>query len=226
MMEAAMARSGGQEIALPPEGAPAGAWEGFLSADAVVLSFPLYVDHLPAPLLASLELAADMARRARAEDPSLRLPRLYAMINNGFYEPAHSLHAARSLELFCRDSGLAWSGALLAGGGPFASAVPWLFRKRVFPFGRLRRALDLFAAKIGALEPAGITEVRLPLPRRLYVLIANAFWRVLALKGRVPLKRLYAPALGPDELSSDAQPGAAGAPEAAGDRGEEGSSGP
>jgi hypothetical protein len=174
-----------------------GGWEGFLAADAVVVSFPLYVDHLPAHLLESLEEAAAVCREARQKEGGLRLPRLYALINNGFYEPEHSLSAAGALKLFCRDSGMRWSGALMAGGGPVVSSAPALFGAGVFPFGRLGRALMEFARKVSALEDAGETGVRLPVPRRLYVFMANTYWRALAWKNGVPRKSLYGPALPP-----------------------------
>jgi hypothetical protein len=194
MLEALMKAAPGTAVS---PGAPGSAGEA-LAADALVLSFPLYVDGLPAPLLGWLETLCAGAARARAEDPDLPLPLLYAAVNTGFFEPAHCLPAAGALRLFCRSSGLGWGGALMAGGGPVMSAAPGPFRLGLYPFGRVRRALKAFALRISALEPAGVTLVSLPMPRRVYASMANSYWRLLAIKNGVPQKALYDPALGPE----------------------------
>ncbi|MDR1312577.1 MAG: hypothetical protein LBQ12_02515 [Deltaproteobacteria bacterium] len=200
LLEAARAEVPGELWTLDAAGPPSpGGWDGFFRARAAVVSLPLYVDHLPAPLLEALELAAAEAAAIRREDPARPLPRLYAIINNGFFEPEHCLAAAGALKLFCRDSGLEWSGALMAGGGPVMSAAPGMFRRGLFPFGRIRRAVAAFAAKVGELEPAGLTGVSLPMPRRLYLFMANCYWKSLAIRNRVPLKSLRGPVEGPGE---------------------------
>lgn len=69
------------------------------SADAVCISFPLYVDGLPSHLAEFLSLAEEYCK-AR----SLRF-RLYAIANNGFIEGQQNRTALRILESWCLHSG-------------------------------------------------------------------------------------------------------------------------
>ena len=81
------------------------------SADAVCISFPLYVDGLPSHLAEFLSLAEEYCT-AR----SLRF-RLYAIANNGFIEGQQNRTALRILESWCLHSGAIWSGGIGIGGG-------------------------------------------------------------------------------------------------------------
>ena len=81
------------------------------SADAVCISFPLYVDGLPSHLAEFLSLAEEYCK-AR----SLRF-RLYAIANNGFIEGQQNCTALRILESWCLHSGAVWSGGIGIGGG-------------------------------------------------------------------------------------------------------------
>lgn len=81
------------------------------SADAVCISFPLYVDGLPSHLAEFLSLAEEYCK-AR----SLRF-RLYAIANNGFIEGQQKRTALRILESWCLHSGAVWSGGIGIGGG-------------------------------------------------------------------------------------------------------------
>jgi hypothetical protein len=206
MLEAVRKASGGGPAAFLKDGSPPepGGWEGLLSQDALILSFPLYVDLFPDPLLAFLETLSAEARQWSAASPGRALPVLYAIVNNGFFEARHCALAAESLRLFCRDSGLAWGGALMAGGGPMASSSPGLFRLGFWPFGRLKRALRAFGKKTRNLEKTGDVFLNLPMPKGLYILMANSYWRLLAFRSRTPQKSLCGPALEPAEIASSA----------------------
>jgi NAD(P)H-dependent FMN reductase len=79
-------------------------------ADLVVLAFPLYVDSLPAPAIAALEHLASR----RPAGPSKRF---VAIANCGFPESRQNSVALGQCELFARDAGFSWAGALSLGGG-------------------------------------------------------------------------------------------------------------
>jgi hypothetical protein len=78
-----------------------------------------------------------------------------------------------------------------------------MFRLGIWPFGRVRRALKRFAGRVKNLEHAGDTLVTPPMPRGLYALMANSYWKIKARKNGVPLKRLPNPALGPGEYGTE-----------------------
>ena len=80
-------------------------------ADLAVLAFPLYIDSLPAPVIACLEqIAAHRKGRSSAG-------RFAAFVNSGFPEPSQNDVALAICSEFARQSGFAWMGGLALGGG-------------------------------------------------------------------------------------------------------------
>ncbi len=154
------------------------------AADLVVLSFPLYVDSLPAPVIRALELIG--ARRAGAlgdADDSVAeaagKPALVAICQCGFPEAEHNEVALEICAGFARSAGFEWAGGLAMGAGGMVSEQP--LRKVA---GRLRsvvRALDLSAAELAAGRTVPDEAVRLmakpAFPAFAYRFIANRGWR-------------------------------------------------
>ena len=90
------------------------------AADLVALSFPLYVDSLPAPVIEALER---IAARRRGGDQSRR--QLFAAITNcGFPEANHCNTALAICEAFAREAGFRWAGGLAFGGGGMVNGQP------------------------------------------------------------------------------------------------------
>ena len=77
-------------------------------ADLVVLAFPLYVDSLPAPVIAALEKIA--AHRNASQ-------RFAAIANCGFPEASHNDTALAICEEFAAQTGMTWLGSLSLGAG-------------------------------------------------------------------------------------------------------------
>ena len=77
-------------------------------ADLVVLAFPLYVDSLPAPVIAALEKIA--AHRTASQ-------RFAAIANCGFPEASHNDTALAICEEFAAQTGMTWLGSLSLGAG-------------------------------------------------------------------------------------------------------------
>jgi len=80
-------------------------------ADLAVLAFPLYIDNLPAPVIAALERIA-AHRKERSYDA-----RFAAIVNSGFPEASQNDVALAICSEFARQSGFAWMGGLALGGG-------------------------------------------------------------------------------------------------------------
>lgn len=108
------------------------------NADLVVLAFPLYVDSLPAPVIAALEKIA--ANRNGQGSPI----RFAAISNCGFPEAHHNQTALAICSEFARQNGLTWLGGLALGGGEgLVHGVPLNeMDGRAIP---LKKALDLAA---------------------------------------------------------------------------------
>jgi multimeric flavodoxin WrbA len=157
-------------------------------ADLVVLSFPVYVDSLPAPLMRLLEAWADAAAAAPAA--GLRAKRLVVLTQCGFPEADQCQTAIAVCREFCREAGVEWAGALAFGTGgalegraiersPLARAVP-AFEQAV---DALTAGREIPAAAIGAVG-------RQFAPTWAYTMFGGLLWWRVARRrgGREPLR--------------------------------------
>lgn len=146
-------------------------------ADVIIVSFPLYVDQLPAPLIQVLELLADRKRGAQGATPWAGpiAQRLVAVVQCGFPETHQTRPAVDIMRQFARETGFQWAGALALGMGGAVGR-----RSLEKAGGMLRnvvKALDAAAASLlsGGLIPeeAEALAAKPLMSRRLYGLIAN-----------------------------------------------------
>jgi len=148
------------------------------AADLMILSFPLYVDSLPAPAIAALERIAAARRRP---DPSRRQA-FAAICNSGFPEAAHNNLALGICGTFSRQGGFAWAGGLALGAGGMVAG-----RDLTQMGGQtlaLRGALDQAAEALAQGHPipeAAQAAVAAPvIPAWMYRLMGNTGWIVTA----------------------------------------------
>ena len=159
-------------------------------SDLVVLSFPLYVDSLPAPLIRLLELVAE--RRSRIASPGS--PRLAVIVQCGFPE-AHQCDTAVGIcRLFAERTGMRWAGALAMGmGGMVAGDM------RRLPGGG-KNILDALKMTAESLSKEGVIPAEAsslfskPLMARwMYTLFGNLGWRVQLRKNKARRPLSYRP---------------------------------
>ena len=93
--------------------------EEVLKSQAIVIAFPLYVDAIPAHLVAKLE-EIQHARQAQPE----KTISVYAIVNCGFFDASQNVYALEMMKIFCKKSGLHWNGGLAVGGGGFLGNNP------------------------------------------------------------------------------------------------------
>jgi len=115
---------------------------GVEGADIIVLTFPLYIDSLPTPVIRALEAIAE-DRKGR---PDVRRQEFLAIANSGFPEARQSETALAISRRFAKETGFAWAGGLAFGGGEAIGGQP--LEKAGGRARHLRRALDLSAAAI------------------------------------------------------------------------------
>jgi multimeric flavodoxin WrbA len=158
-----------------------------LRADLVILSLPLYIDSIPAPLIRALELLA----RERSRTPSSKTQLLSVIINCGFPEAAHARTAMAICRQFARQAGFAWSGGMLLGGGEgLVHGTP--LRELDGRARPLISALDSAAAALhqGTAIPreARTAFARSIIPAWLYFLFGSFGWRMMARRYRTGRK--------------------------------------
>ena len=144
-------------------------------ADLVMLAFPLYVDSLPAPVMATLERIA-----ARGLGKSGNRPRFAAIANCGFPEAAHNRTALAICECFARLAGFDWAGALSLGAGEgMVHGAPLAEAGR--PAILIKQALDLAAVALlrgEAIPPEAVDLLAKPIiPGWMYRLMGVYGWK-------------------------------------------------
>ncbi|MDD1669447.1 MAG: NAD(P)H-dependent oxidoreductase [Methanomicrobiales archaeon] len=147
------------------------------AADLVICAAPLYIDSIPAPLIAAME---ELCGRRKAEKP-LREQPFVALVNSGFPEPSHSATALAIYRRFAAEAGFAWAGGLAFASGEAAIRSTPL-EKAGFMARNARRSLDLAAAALAEGKPvpdeARSLAAKPLVPVWMFLLIGNhLFWR-------------------------------------------------
>jgi hypothetical protein len=140
------------------------------SADLIVLSFPLYVDSLPAPAIRALEVLAESPVGPAA---------FMAICQSGFPEVDHNEVAVEICRNFAADAGFEWAGSLILAAGGMIGGQP--LRKLQGMMRSAIKALDLTAEALAAGRPVPEEAVQLmakpPIPKFGYRFMANWGWR-------------------------------------------------
>jgi len=145
--------------------------EAVKTAELIILSFPLYVDSLPAPVIRAMELIS-----ALHSDKSTRLA---AIANCGFPEAQHNKTALAICQRFAHASGLEWAGGLALGMGGALSGHR--LEEQGGMVGKIIKSLDLAVDALVNSESVPDESIRLMakplLPGWMYTTIGNFGWR-------------------------------------------------
>lgn len=138
-----------------------------------VISYPLYVDGLPATLVSSLlQLSRQGVGKGRT---------VYAVSNCGFYEGEQTGVSLRMVENWARRAGAVFGGGLGIGGGPaLGSFDPAKWAKG--PMRPAHEAMEELAQAVRSGEPYGHRFVRLAMPAHLYKLAGELSFRQMLKK--------------------------------------------
>jgi len=141
-------------------------------ADIVIFAFPLYVDHLPAPVIWACGKIAAWRRAQR----STARPLLACVVQCGFPETHQNQPAVDIMHRFADSAGFEWAGGLIMGMGGAAAGRPIPEK----PKGMLRnmiKGLDQAAADLAEGRAISIETIALMgrklFPYKLYYWIAN-----------------------------------------------------
>lgn len=112
------------------------------SPDLLILAFPLYVDSLPSPVIAALELIAEHWKTSKKP----KSKKLLAIANNGFPEAHQNDTALAICRRFASEIGIEWVGGLALGGGEAIHGKP--LDEAGGMVRNVKKALDLAAAAL------------------------------------------------------------------------------
>lgn len=155
------------------------------SCDLLVWAFPLYVDAVPShllPWLSQLEKWFLNSEKVK--------PKVYALINCGFYEAEQNEIALEILRNWCAKAGLSWGqGMGIGAGGVFLGLKNISFGR--WPFGSLARFLRVFSANLTLQKSGPDLFVSPDFPRFGYKLAAEFSWRRAVKRNGLKLKDLH-----------------------------------
>jgi len=99
-------------------------------AGIFIVSFPLYVDQLPAPVIEAFELIAARRKATGANTTTDaagtggRIPKIVAIVQCGFPESHQNHQAVDIVRRFAEEAGFRWGGALAMGMGGAIAGRP------------------------------------------------------------------------------------------------------
>lgn len=145
--------------------------------NAVVFSFPLYVDGIPSHLLSLLDDISNIPSNIK----------LYTAVNNGYYDAHQNQLAIQMMKSFCKRSGFIWGQGVGIGAGGMINSAP--IGKG--PLKNLGKTLSIFSDNICSLRSDEDLFVEPNFPRFLYLKAAHIGWRSLAKKNGLKSNDLF-----------------------------------
>lgn len=149
-------------------------------ADLIILSFPLYVDSLPAPVIKAMELIKKERDQLVSKNPK----NFIAISQNGFPEGYQNKIALQICRIFAKECGFIWKGGLALGQGGSIGGFPLLERGGMVR--NIVKGLNITAQAM--VEDKEIPQEAVDLfskkfiPNSLYNLVVNLGWRRQARK--------------------------------------------
>lgn len=159
------------------------------NADVIIISFPLYVDSLPSPLIRAFEFITDNRNIKEMN----KKQNLIAIVNSGFPESFHSHIALKICENFANKNNFRWLGGFALGGGAAINGVP--IKKLGGMTRNIVKALDMAVESISnneTITPEAIELMsRKLIPINIYTYVASRGWKIQAKEFNVS-RDLYA----------------------------------
>jgi multimeric flavodoxin WrbA len=146
------------------------------NADLIILSFPLYVDSLPAPVIKAMELIKE--ERDKLERKKAQY--FVAICNNGFPEASQNMIALQICKIFAKDCGFVWKGGIAVGGGGAINGIP--LKEKGDMVRNITNGLDLAANALKDFQEIPQEAIALiskkTISPGLYRTFANFGWRI------------------------------------------------
>jgi len=155
-------------------------------ADLIIISFPLYVDCLPAPVIKAMELISEERKKLESK----KSQNFIAISNNGFPEVSQNTTAIQICRIFSIDCGFIWKGGIAVGGGGAINGIP--LDERGGMVRNVIKGLDIaaHALKDGKDIPQEAIDLlsKKFIPYNFYRAFGNLGWRLQARRNSVKKK--------------------------------------
>ena len=149
------------------------------SSELIILTFPLYVDSLPAGVIKSFELIASH----REKNKITSAPKMIAIANCGFPESSQTRTALDICQCFANSVGFKWNGSLALNGGVIAGRP---LKEQSGILKNVIKSLDLTCEALVNNNPIPIEAENLMekqfIPSWIYTFMGNKGWKKAAKK--------------------------------------------
>jgi len=141
-----------------------------ISADVIVLAFPLFVFTLPSQ---TFKMLIELERIIKQEKKNDLV--MYTIINNGFYEGKQNDVAFEVIKHWCEHSGVKFCGGIGQGAGEMIGYTKQLPISKS-PFNNLGRALQVMAEKMESKQAFEVMYLSPYFPKFLWKIMAVRHW--------------------------------------------------
>jgi hypothetical protein len=156
------------------------------NADLIILSFPLYVDSIPSPVIKAMELIRDDRNEKQRQNQDF-----IAISNSGFPEASQIEVALEICKNFAEEVNFNWRGGLALGGGGAVNGKP--LEERGGMLRNVIKGLEITAEYLSKGEDIPNEAIELVskpiIPSGMYKMMGNLGWRIQARRYRA-LKRM------------------------------------
>ncbi len=161
-------------------------------SENIIFSFPLYIDSIPSHFLEFL-YQFEKYNKVSERNAINKLPRIYAIINNGFIEGHQNKNAARIMYHYASRIGLTWRFAIGIGAGEFM-----MTSKKNIPI-QSKMKLCIHEAFLKLKKDIESNEVLCEnniftnpkMPKKLFMFMGDRHWVQRARKNKIRKKELY-----------------------------------
>ena len=147
------------------------------NSELIILSFPLYVDSLPAPVIKAMQLIRDNRNENQKQDQDF-----IAISNCGFPEASQIEVALEICKNFAEEVNFRWRGGLAFGGGEAVHGIP--LEERGGMVRNITKGIKITAEYLnnGMDIPQEAIDLvaKSIIPKGLYKMMGNLGWRVRA----------------------------------------------
>lgn len=162
-------------------------FEEILNSDAIVITFPLYVDSIPSHLLKNLLDFEDYIVSNNIKVS--KKVNVYVITNNGFFEGKQNCLVMENIKHVSNHIGFEFKGGLGIGGGGVIPNIEGLPFKNIFKKDTIRELMYM-SNNIKEGQSYKTKYIELNVPAFLYKCIVHSIWRISIKSNGLKIKDL------------------------------------
>jgi multimeric flavodoxin WrbA len=167
------------------------AFSAIVKADVVVFVFPLYIDSIPSSLLEFLYVLESYINSS--DLLNIKMPRCYAVVNEGFYGGTQNINALNNIQYFCRSVGFHWRFGVGIGAGEYLRStkdIPLNHKSKIKVYDQFKKIADDILIPSVSIQTDNFADPQMT--KRFFMLMGAISWQLKAKKNGLRLSQLKA----------------------------------